>query len=187
MLRILLSSCWFCNLTVFPFAAFNFATMKSAGTRQNDDDRYFGREIDFATSESFSRYWLEARFTRNYTSSMTESRRPRFNGPLDSMHQFPADLHFFSPLAFILFYYWRRRRSVTVVGPEERDDRAENNARRQLCPLPRYRCEIPWTMKNLHIIISKSALARNSLKLAKNVWSFKTNCIVNLLTLTCIY
>lgn len=53
---------------------------------------------------------------------------------------------FFSPL---LFHYERRRWSVNVPDSKERDDRAENNTTRQLCPPPRCRYDI-FRYKNPH-------------------------------------
>lgn len=50
---------------------------------------------------------------------------PRLDGPLDSMHQFSAGLHFFS---LLLFHYRRRRWSVNVADSKEHDDCVENNA-----------------------------------------------------------
>jgi len=59
---------------------------------------------------------------------------------------FLGRFHFFSPL---LFHYRRHRWSVNVADSKERDDRAENNATRQLYPPPRCRYDI-FRYKNPH-------------------------------------
>lgn len=115
-------------------------------TKRCDHDRHFEREIYFATSESFS-HWPEACFTRNYTFSTAKTgdgRSPaaRRTARLDaSISCGPSPFFFFVATRFYFIIDVADDPSLSPT-PEERDDRAENNAAWQLWSLPFCRCQI---------------------------------------------